>query len=287
MKYFPFLLIIAVLSFADNDGCTGISSGAGSYSSDSDDINLTLINDWVMADLVLGLDVFQGSGITNILAVDKADFFVRIYDANTGILTDSMPLDPANDSCFGVVWNNDIVNDTYYKNDWWKSNFFFTDDFGATWTTVPDPSGWEGRGMDFDGTDYWMASLTIIDQDIINVTRFQPGLVYETINIPEVPTQPSGLTVFPIGSNLCVAVTAYLTHFIYFYEWDGSTLTFIGSADCPASNVASSYGLAYEETSGNIFWTYKDNSYAYHLAEFSFEMLALEQTSWGDIKSSF
>ena len=281
MKYFLLLLVIAVLAFANNDGCTEISSGASSYSSGGDDITLVLVNDWILTEKALGLDIFVGSTVY-ILGADNNLDIVQAYDAATCTPTNSLPLDGANGSCFGLAWNNDAVNDTYYTDDWQSSNLFFTDDFGVSWSTYPNPAGNSGRGMDFDGADYWITNGTGG-----GLWRFQPGVGESNIAIPEVPTQPSGVTVFPLGSNVCVVVTAYQTLSIFFYEWDGATLAFLGSAPCPAAETYRSYGLAYSDANDHIYWSYQDNSSNYRIAEFSFDLVSLEQSSWGAIKSSF
>ena len=283
MKCFLFVLMLAAIAFADNDGCNEIGSGAGSHSAGGDDITLVLVNDWVIAEKALGLDIFEDGGSAFfILGADNNLDILQAYDATSGTPLGALPLSGANGSCFGLAWNNDVANETYYTDDWAGTDLFFTDDFGSTWSTYPNPAGINGRGMDFDGADYW-----ITNGNGGGLWRFQPGVGQENIAIPEVPTQPSGVTVFPNGSNIGVAVTTYNTLSIFFYEWNGSTLAFIGSAPCPASGVASSYGLAYAETNGNIFWSYRDTSDNFRIAEFSFDLVSLEQTSWGAIKSSF
>ncbi len=283
MKYFLLLLVLAAFTFADNDGCMEIGSGAGSHSAAGDDITLILVNDWVLTGKALGLDIFEdGASSFYILGVDNNLDVVQAYDATSCTPLGTLPLSASNGSCFGLAWNNDATNDTYYTDDWGNTNLFFTDDFGITWSTYPNPAGTSARGMDFDGVDYWTTNGSGG-----GLWRFRPTVGEENIAIPEVPSQPSGVTVFPNGSNVGVAVTAYGTHNIYFYDWDGATLAFIGSAPCPASGVSSSYGLAYAETNGNIFWSYMDTSSGYHIAEFSFNLVSLEQTSWGAIKTSF
>jgi len=282
MKYLFITLFFLTIAFADNDGCTDLRTGALPPSAGNDAVQLTLLNDWVLDDKALGLDVFEGPASFYILGADNMNDWIRAFDPATGAPTGTLNLDPANGSCFGVAWNNDYTNDTYYTDDWSNTNLFFTDNFGTTWTQTPNPAGNSARGMDFDGTDYWTTN-----GNGGGLWRFTPGGSQENISIPQITTLPSGITVFPYGSDIGVAVTAYSTLSIFFYDWDGSSLTFIGSAPCPATNVASSFGLAYADTNGNIFWSYKDNTGNYHLAEFSFTTSVLEQSSWGAIKSSF
>jgi len=282
MKYLFYVLILATLAFADDDGCTEFGATINPHTAGNDDITLTLINNWTLTNKALGLDIFEGPGQFYVLGADNVKDWIQYYDAISGLPLTTIPLDAGNPYCFGLAWNNDSDTDTYYTDDWSNTNLFYTDDFGVSWTTVPNPAGSNGRGMDFDGTDYW-----ITNGQGGGLYRFQPGAGQENIAIPDVPTQPSGLAVFPYGSNLGVAITCYGTYNIYFYEWNGSTMDYIGSAACPVPGITSSFGLAYADTNGHFYWSFKLGSSDYHLAEFSFEITALERSSWGAIKSSF
>lgn len=280
MRFFLCVFILASLAFA-NSGYTGINAGISPRNPDSDDITLTLLNNWVLPNMAMGIDIFEGPGQFNVLCVDKDYDIIRIYDATSASPLGTISLDTPNGSCFGIAWNNNPDADTYYTNDWNVNNLFYTEDYGTTWTTETNPAETCGRGMDFDGTDYWQTNGTGG-----GLWRFQPGVGAENIAIPEVIEQPSGLAVFPCNSNLGIAVTTYTEHNIYFYEWDGSAMTYIGSAACPSSCLFS-LGLAYAETSGTLFWSYWDTSFNTHLTEISFSIMALDQSSWGTIKSSF
>lgn len=281
MKYFVLALVFVALAFASDNGCTQTCISIDTYYSGSDDIVLTLLNNWILPEMALGLDIFEGAGQFQALCVDKDNDLIRVYDATSASPIGTFALDATNNTCFGIAWNNDPDIDTYYTNDWDNGNLFYTEDYGTTWTTEINPGGTKARGMDFDGTDYWTTNGTGG-----GLWRFQPGVGSENIAIPEVTDQPSGLSVFPYGSNLGVAVACYMAPVIYFYEWDGSTMSYLGSAACPA-NFMFSLGLAYAETSGTFFWTYWDNSIRTHLTEFSFAITSLERSSWGSIKSTF
>ncbi|RKZ03186.1 hypothetical protein DRQ25_17965 [Candidatus Fermentibacteria bacterium] len=283
MKYFLFVLVIAVVAFADNDDCTDISSGAGSYPSDGDDISTTVINEWEIFVCALGMDFFDLGTRSYFYVIDNNTNLLVLFNGGAGCIPlDSYNLDAANGSGFGVAWNFDGSEDTFYTDDSENASLFFTDDNGSTWSTASNPAGIQGRGMDFDGTDYWTTN-----GNGGGVWRFLPGVGQQNIATPELPTTPSGLTVFPYQSNLGIAVTCYQTFSIYFYVWDSSTMTFLGSAPCPVSGLTKSYGLAYTGTTETFFWTYQDGSGNYHLAEFSMSTNALEHSSWGAIKGSF
>ena len=279
MRYLLFVLLIAAFAIADDDGCFSTEACINPQNFESDAVSLTLVNDWTLAEKALGLDVFIDGGSVYILGADNNLDIIQAYDV-AGATLGAMTLDPSNSNCFGIAWNNEISSDTYYTCGWSSSVLYYTDDFGSSWTTATSPSPGSARGMDFDGTDYWCTNGSGG-----GLWRFQPGVGQENIATPEVAGNPSGLTVFPYGSNLGVAVSTYSNGFIHFYEWDGSTMDYLGAAACPAS-CSSSFGLGYSSASNTIYWSYLDGS-TYHLAEFSFSITALERSSWGSIKTSF
>jgi hypothetical protein len=282
MKLFYLVLIIfSSLAVADNDGNFESNISAGVQNPGSDAISLTLVNDWTLTGKALGLDVFFTTSGAIILGVDNVNNIVQAYNS-TGSPMTALHLNPSNGSCFGVTWNNDVMNDFYLTNDWGNDSLFHTENFGGTWTYFTNPAGTNGRGMDFDGTDYWESGGMGG-----GVWRFTPGGAQEHISLSEPPTTISGITVFQNGSNTCLAVTCYSTPNIYFYDWDGSAMTYLGSAPCPAAGVGSSLGLAYSGYNANIYWSYRDSSDAYHLTEFSFSLTSLARSSWGAIKTSF
>ncbi len=283
MKFLMLVFVIASMAFAtDIDGCTEIRSAVNPVQANDLDMTLAIVNDWTVPNASLGIDIFESTTGNYILTVEKTEMQIQAYDL-TGAPLGTLTLDTENASCFGMAWNNDPDTDTYYTNDWQDANLYYTEDFGASWSTsTPNPAGTSARGMDFDGTNYWATNATNG-----GLWRFSPGVGQENVAIPEVTDQPSGLAVFPYNGNTGVAVTTYNTHNIYFYEWDGSTMSYIGSAPCPVSGIGASYGLSYSNVTDTMFWTYQDASNAYHLAEFSFELTSLSRTSWGSIKTSF
>jgi hypothetical protein len=109
--------------------------------------------------------------------------------------------------------------------------------------------------------------------------------VEDSFTLSEVPTQLSGVTVFPFMGDVGLCVTTYSTFNLYFYQYDGSSMTYLGSVACPAS-CSSSYGLAYSENRGTIFWSYNSGGYMLGEIEFSIDV-ALERSTWGEIKANF
>jgi len=233
MKLVLVLLALASFAFAANDGCTDTSIGINPPASGTDDIVVTMVDDWGVlpgGGKALGLDMFESGSSYLVLGANNDTEQIVGWDIATGTVVGAIPLASTNLNIFGLAWNNDVDTDTYYTNDYSVGNLFYTENFGVNWATSANPAGTNGRGFDFDGTDYWQTN-----GNGGGLWRFQPGVGQQNLSIPEVPTQPSGLAVFPNGSDVGVAVTTYNTHNIYFYNWNGSTLSYLGSAPCPSA----------------------------------------------------
>jgi hypothetical protein len=97
----------------------------------------------------------------------------------------------------------------------------------------------------------------------------------------------SGMTVFPKGSNLGIMVTAHGSQNFWFYEFDGSSLTYLGSAACPLT-VSQSRGLTYSAQRGTFFWSYSVGG-TDHIAELGIDFVYTntQPTSLGNIKAMF
>gem|GEM_PF-307110 len=280
MRYFAVFLILTALASAGDFGNTETSATAAPVFEGNDNVNITILNDWVISEVALGLDILEGSGTFILMTADPVVNHIQFYDPTSCNPVSSFNLDSANGNCFGVVCNGSTDSTTYYTNDWLDDVLYYTEDEGVSWTTTVNPSGHDARGMDFDGVNYWTTNGSGG-----GVWRFQPGVGQEQIPTPEVTGQPSGLCVFPRGTNLGIAITTY-TDLVFFYEWDGSTMSFLDGTTC-IPECQYSMGLAYSTTSGTFFWSYLDNSDVYHISEFTTDLMALTQSSWGSIKSSF
>ena len=282
MRYVLLSMIIFTVVFAGDNGSYSSNSFLNNDFS-TDGISLTVENNWELPYWVMGLEVYDIPGYFVVLGADPELNAVMAYDGTTGIPTgEYINLDPANGSCFGIVWDNDPDSPIFYTNDWSTPYIFETDDFGTSWSSSVNLAGLNSRGMDYDGLNYWIVSI-----DGPELWCMQPGGPIENLDIPEVPALPSGVTVFPFEGNIGVAITTYHTHNIYFYQWDGSLLSFMGSAACPASGISLSTGLAFREATGNMYWSYEDSAGIFHLLELAFEITSLQRASWGSIKGSF
>ena len=105
MKIFAFLLVCTALTFASDDGCTetGVHVTPPPEAGNAT-ITLTLIDSWSVtwAAKALGLDCFEDGSTTYVLGTSNTNMYVAAFDPVTGTGTGgTMPLDPANASCFG------------------------------------------------------------------------------------------------------------------------------------------------------------------------------------------
>ena len=281
MKYLLITMIVSALVVASDDGYSEVARTVFPHSFDYDGVSLTLVNDWPQTQQVLGLDIYEYPGVCFVLGSDRNGMKIQSYNIMTGVPTGTITLSSGNTNCFGVACNYDPDTSTFLTNDWSDEVLYFTEDNGSSWTTFSNPSEHDARGMDFDGTDYWCTN-----GGGGGVWRFQPGVGQQNIATPQVTSAASGLTVFPYNGDIGLAVACYSSSFVEFYQWDGNDMVHLGSASLPIS-FEDSFGLAYAETNDHIFWSYKDASDIYHLAELSFEITSLERSSWGNIKSSF
>ncbi|PIE51442.1 hypothetical protein CSA37_12000 [Candidatus Fermentibacteria bacterium] len=264
MKGFFFLLCVASLAIALPA---------------TDDVSITVVGSFSSVTETLGLDISESASSTFLLAINDRDDLVQVYDPETGSTLNTIQLDSENTKGFGVAVN-DATDTGLCTDDYEKNLLFCTDNGGTTWTTYTGPVGIYGRGMDYDGTNYW------ITNNNNGVCYFQPGGASVMLATPEVSKRLTGLTTFPYNGNTGIAVTTYVSHNIWFYSWDGTDLEFLGSAPCPVTPHRS-YGLAYSENRDSFFWAYRTSNYEYEIVEFTINLSSLARDSWAGIKTSF
>jgi len=167
---------------------------------------------------------------------------------------------------------------TFYFSRWDDSNIqIYT--AGSGWTGETNPVGDQGRGMDFDGSNTWITNSDI------GVCRFQPGVGQSFYTLTEPQAQLSGLTTFAHGANTGVMVTTYDDLNFYFYEFDGSSMVYLGSTPVPVS-CTSSMGLTYSASRDSFFWSYvAGGTYYIDELDITFVETAIEETTWGQIKA--
>ncbi len=280
MKYLLALMVLSSVCFSDTDGNMGMQSVI--TESGSDAFSLTLIDDWTLSGKALGLDIYDGAS-DYVLGADNNLDVIQAYEVGTGAIAGTLDLYTDNDACFGIAWNLEPdPDDEYVTNDWVNPVLYHTDDFGTSWDTFSNPASSSGRGMDYYDGYYWETNTS--GQ---SVYRFQLGGSFQEFSVPEVPLYLSGITVIPSGGDIYLLIASYNSTSAYLYYYDGSTLSYEGSATFPVASMANSFGLAYYEVSGTLYWSYKDNSDNYHLTQLGMSGLSLESTTWGSIKNSF
>lgn len=277
MKFQVVAILAFALAFAADENGAEMQGQEAAVPTASDDISITIVNTWQApyASHILGLEYRDDQG--DILFVSSLNNKVFIANPDNGAQIGSIDR-PAGMYGFDVAWDGT----EYYINGWNTSVIYHGT--GSGWTSYANPAGTNGRGMSFDGAQIWESNSST------GAYTFNPdGTGAQPYALPGVTVQISGLTAFPFptGNQPCgLMATCYNQPTFYFYTFNGSSITPIGSAPCPTS-VTQSLGLTYSQTRGTFFWSYSYSG-AYYVAELDIEMgAALEGDTWGDIKTQF
>lgn len=208
---------------------------------------------------------------------------VYYYNAESSSLVGSMNLSPSNTKCSGAAYSmGGAWSGYFFTNDWESSDLFYSSNEGGTWNNTFDPSVTSGRGMDYEGEQFWTTNGTG------SSIRFYPEYTpFDTFSVSETSGQLSGLTVFPHEGDLAVAVTPYVAQGIWFCTYDGTSLEYMGFGQFPIAPY-NSFGLAYSSKLDRIFWSYEETHGNRKISRLSFDISqSLEQDTWGGIKGSF
>ena len=278
MKYIILLLAFAAVTwgFVDEDGWDS-SIPSGSMPQGTDVISLSYVNAFqVPAALqILGLD--HQNSISYLGLMDNESDSIRGVVDDTG--SQIWTLDTPCANIFGLAHNWPVSYD-WYVNSWTDTNIYLS---GPWAVSFPNPAGTLGRGMDYNN-DTDMLWETYSSSGVWRIDVSGSGTFYST---PEVPGQISGLAVFPFHGNLGVALCFYSTPGWLFYEFDGSNLTYYGSADLGLGSFDGSRGLTYNAGSDTFFYSYIVYGTLRWIMEVSWMETSLEQNTWGAIKTSF
>jgi hypothetical protein len=283
MRYLIFLLALAVtaLGWVDENGRDS-SIPEGTLPEGGDAITLTILNTFQVssAGQMLGLDTQDGS--SQLVVMDSNAGLIRGVVMGTGNPVWTIPTPVS--YTFGCCHNWPV---TY---GWYVNRFLGTDMyyyFDGIWNVVfANPTGQHGRGMDFqnDGNYIWETYSAASTHQIY---RIDESGGYTSYTVSEVPGQMSGLAVFPYNGNLGIFVTCYDFQEWFLFEFDGSNLTYKGSGSPGLSNFSLSLGLTYHPDTDTFFWSYKVYGTIRWIAEIQFTETALEQSTWGSIKTQF
>ena len=284
MKSVISLLVLAAVAAA-NPGSLGEGPGVSVpvNQNGTDGYEITVLNTFETpyAYQILGLDYNDGNN--GLFFVSNADDSMYYCSADDGTELDSWALDPANEFAFGMADGGTFA----HVNDFINSDVYFFN--GSVWGTYPNPYNADGRGMDFDGTYVWEAYGPLYATYGAACAFDQTGVLLGDWNLPGITTQLSGLAVFNTGTDATgIAVTSYSVHYIWFYEFTGSSMILLGDAQLPISaDILQSLGLCYSSERDTYFWSYYDNSSVFHISELQITETSLEHSTWGNIKTSF
>lgn len=250
------------------------------------DITITVLNDYIISGFInpRGLDYADNYGA--LVMSDYGTDHIYTLNPDNGDVTGNGPCPPEVPDVFGVasievspgLWQT-YINDWNTVMDIWVLE-------GATWSLAfANPVPEAPRGLDFDDDEM----LWAVDASTRYLYRFDTsGGNVSSWYLAELPVAfASGISTFTYESNLGIVVGGYYFGDFYFYEFDGASLSYIGSAPVPQT-ASSSYGIAYSRTRETFFWLYREGTTIDHITEFELDIeAALTGETWGRIKTLF
>jgi hypothetical protein len=281
MKHVIHLLFaFAVLSAADN--------GQTSYSLQNpvrpdpgrDVISITPLGSYAITftTSLLGIDD-MGDNSDVLFAIDPLHENIVGFEGLTGTYIAALAdIHPNNADAFGIGMNT-FGSPYILTNDCSDTGLFA---YSGVWSILDNPAGDNGMGMEFDGTWLWQV---VSDGALHRLLAWQPDgttLWYDVSAY--IPGQLVGCACF--WDPLHIAVTCENSDDIYVFQIDGSSYTYIGSADL--SFIPGEHSdLAYCEHVDRFFMSYTIG-YACNIAMFEMDInVPLERGTWAGIKSSF
>ncbi|MFO7626015.1 MAG: hypothetical protein R6V62_01995 [Candidatus Fermentibacteraceae bacterium] len=276
------LMIALCLTGFSEDGNIN-SGGISGWSPVDASITFNVLNTWTItwATQVLGLATWETGSQVNIIFSNSSGMEIGSLDPSTGGTAGSVSKPSGCGSGFGIAFNDNPTTPVWHINSWSYANLWYTEDNFSTWQTITNPSGTNGRGMTFDGTDYWQSSQT-------SLVRFQPGVGAETFT-GVAPTQISGVAYVP-GDNPSydyIMITTYNTNTFILYSYDGTSLTQVATGTTPTGlGNTNRLGLTYSFDRGSLFFAYAISG-GYAITEMEFDVVSLSRDTWAGIKSSF
>lgn len=282
--YILVLVFITAFAFAVDPGDCGttLNPTPGQPATDAYSVNVINTFQCPYANMILGIDYVSAGDY--ILFMDNSSDRLWVANASDGTMNTSFSLPWTDPHPFGVVdyypaGDQPHCNDFGVGTIWWDTSFA---------NSYPNPYSYNGRGMDCDGTYIW-ESYGPMGGTYGACLRMNPdGTGVEAWNLPGITTQLSGLTTYPILGSQGIAVTAYETgaadHYIWFYEFNGSSMSLLGSATLPP--CFESFGLAYADTRDTYFWSFFLSG-DFYICELEITQTSLQNETWGMIKASF
>lgn len=280
------MLLVSTSAWVDEDGRDSRIASAPSQSLAT--ITVTIIDTFQLSAgaQMLGMDHQDTSSQLGVMDSDNS--LIRGVETGTGDQVWSEPVPISN--TFGLCHSWPAPYD-WYVNSWTSPLMHFWDTSSDTWTTpFANPAGIYGRGLDYqdDGDYIWEAYSS--PPATIGVYRISTSGASTNYLIPGTGpmSQLSGLALCPMdGYEVCIVITTYDYPEWFFYGFDGSGLTYLGSATPSVPGLTGSRGLTYCESSDSFFWTYKTTGDVRWISEATVSFSALEQSTWGGIKAGF
>jgi hypothetical protein len=217
-----------------------------------------------------------------LLVTDYTSDLIYQLNPDNGTVGGSLPCPAGVPDVLGVVFQQTPGGNIVYINNWNAVTDIFR--YDGSWTSFANPVTGEPRGMDMDDDGMIWCSEAASRQ----LYRFNTsGGNVSSWNLTQLPASYScACAVFPYNGNVGILVGGYTYGNFYFYEYNGSSLSYLGSAPEPAS-VTSSYDVCYSADRDTFFWVSKTGS-AFSITEFEVEFdVALTRDSWAGIKASF
>jgi hypothetical protein len=278
MKTIFIVLVIigmAATSYADE----GPSAAEPQHGFSTDDIVLTSLGTWELPGSKTPRGIDCSDTTSEIFVTDYSTDMISIYDY-TGNLLNQISCPGEIPDVFGLCLASDyiLINDNgsdtdinKYQSGTWNPEFA---------NPSPNPTGMD---MDASGIIWEIEASSNI------LYRFNTsGTVLNQWTLPEPPASASAMacTIFPINGTNVVMIGGLTWADFYFYEWDGTDLTFIGTHVTPQSSNKS-YGAAWCSQRNTIFWVYKGGG-TFYVCEFQCFItgVALERSTWGAIKAT-
>ena len=290
MRFWVFAALASIAAMA-TAGDNGFTQSGDAVIPDRDDtdhaLSLTVIETWTPpTSEVLGLDWYNWED-GYVVFVSSSEDRVYRWDANYESLYGYTDLMDTNTSAFGIAAGplGSYFSTNDFSNSWMY--FYWPAPGGPEWEPHENPAGSNGRDMEWSNWDevFWEVATV---GGVRLVYRFLYPDEYTTYTLTQPTGQLSGIAEFWQNGMITLAVTCYSDLHVYFYEFNGSSLTWIGTADCPSvPNLSQSCGLCYAHGRGTIYWSWMDTGGTYHLTELELSGLGLEPATWANIKTMF
>ena len=278
MKIFFIVLFIAGMAFTSYAD-EGLSAAEPQHGYSTDDIILTSLGTWVVVGAKTPRGIDCSDSVSEIYITDYSTDMIAVFDY-TGTLVDQIACPGEVPDVAGICQGPDflLINDFGSDTDIYRYQ-------SGTWAPDFTNPASAPTGMDMDAT----GAIWEIEASTNTLYRFDAsGTLLSQWSLAEPPASASAMacTIFPINGTNVVMIGGMTWSDFYFYEWDGTDLTFIGTHVTPQSSNKS-YGAAWCSQRDTIFWVYKGGG-TFYVCEFQCFItgVALERTTWGAIKAA-